>query len=320
MEIADQLPQWLRDKSEICARISNIVTPFKILLKTRDEPTRLKAWIAHHSSIVGPENLIIFDHMSIDPEVLSIYAEFSGIIPVIRFSGFHNNVHNVDLFPELYKALRQSCGHFCFLDTDEYLVLFDGANRFESGSHIVEFLARHKGIMAFPGTWLQALKGHANRFNLHTPIWPLSDGLQWGKPVISSAFDVSGIILHNTEVKRALALADLKTNLFVLHRHMSLPDERISINIQKLKSSGHLKPGDGIEEALKLEVDPLKPRHNYIQEIHELIASKTPKPIEGSFEINAAGDVEWSQDWQRYEMQRFLAEPNLFSERLFSER
>jgi hypothetical protein len=268
---------------------------------------------------VGPENLIIFDHMSTNSEVLNIYAEFAAICPVIRFTGFHNNVHDLNVFPELYAALRQSCFHFCFLDTDEHLVLYNGANRFESGPMILDFLSQHKKVMAFPGTWLQALEGRINRFNLHTPVWPLSDGLQWGKPVISTAFDISHIILHNTQLRRAMALADLRTNLFVLHRHMASPAERISVNILKLKSRGLLSSGDGIAEALASEIDPLTPGYNYVREIRDLSAASSPRNIQGSFEINANGEVEWSEDWQRAEMQRFLAEPNFFSAKLFSE-
>lgn len=312
------MPSWDADKPAICEAIRSHYAPLKILLKTRDEPERLRRWIKHHAGIAGLENLIIFDHMSADADVLAIYAEYQGRFPVIRFRGYHNNVHNVSVFPELYAALRQSCGHYCFMDTDEYLVLYDGADRFRADQGIVEFLKTHPDILAFPGTWLQSVEGYMDRFKLQNTDSPLCDGLCWGKPIFSAAFDVSWIMLHNTECKRAMSPDSLKTHLFVLHRHVASISDRIKINLLKLKSSGVLKPDDGIAEVLMMDMAGIGGGKEYIEEVRRFVAGAAEQAPDDSFAIASDGAISWNHPWQRAAVQHFVDHPRLHCTKLFA--
>jgi hypothetical protein len=312
------LPAWRHDKQQICEIIAKDFATLKIILKTKDEPERLRTWIAHHAGVAGSENLIIFDHMSVDPAVLAIYAEHDGSFPIVRFDGFLNNIHNFRVFPELYRALQQNCQYYCFLDTDEYLVLYDGADRFEKNGAVLGYLARNNNSLVFPGTWLQGVAGHADRFGLEQPHAALSDGLKWGKPVISAAFDPSFIMLHNTEVRDAMDKANLKTALFVLHRHKNVPAERIRANMIKLKSYGAIRPDEELENVLKLAPDSYKMGGNYIREIQQLSAlAHSPTPVAGSIEVRSDDTINWFSDAQRLAMQQFVAEPVRYSAQLF---
>jgi hypothetical protein len=321
--IVERLPQWNRDKAMICERISSHIAPFKILIKTKDEPDRLRTWIAHHSGIVGLDNLIIFDNMSTDQATLGIYAQFESELLIVQFDGFLNAVHHTRIFAELYAALRESCDYFTFLDTDEYLALYDGGDGFHFRKEIVSFLRDHKKTMVFPGTWLRNLPGCNNRFMLPQSGWPtLRYGLEWGKPVISSACDVSGDLNHNRRVKYDMLPNDLITNVFVLHRLQVSSAERIRINLQKLRALEALMADDGLEEALALDINTLnrKETRAYVLEIRSLIsAGDKLASIEGSFEISPNGRINWENDWQRAEMQMFVSQPLRYRDVCFTQ-
>jgi hypothetical protein len=309
---------WDADKPEICAAIRSHYAPLKILLKTKDEPERLRSWITHHAAIAGLEGLVILDNMSSDANVLAIYAEFEGRFPVIRFQGFHNNVHNVGMFPELYAALRQSCGYYCFMDTDELLVLYDGAERFLADQSIIEFLKKYPDVLAFPGTWLQSVEGYVDRYKLQNIDSPLSDGLCWGKPILSAAFDASWILLHNVECKRAMSPESLKTNLFVLHKHVASITDRIKINLLKLKSRRVLQPDDGISEALAIDTTGIEGGKEYIEEVRRFVAGAVNQATDDSFVIAPDGATSWNHPWQRAALQHFVNHPSLHCAKLFA--
>ncbi|MGA2537709.1 MAG: hypothetical protein ABSF53_16950, partial [Terracidiphilus sp.] len=123
---------WNEESDAAVAQIERDHRPFKILLKTKDDPEMLRDWITHHQKIVEIGGLIILDNMSSDPRVSEVYAGLDRRCPIIRFSGFLDNVHNTDHFSKLYQALRASCAYFTFLDTDERLTLFDGEDYFRA--------------------------------------------------------------------------------------------------------------------------------------------------------------------------------------------
>src|SRR4051812_33855099 len=102
---AGMLPLWSAEKSKICARLRGKKSQLKIVLKTKDESFFLRRWISHHAQIVGADNLVIFDNGSEDPDVLATYEEFRGRIEIVRFDDFHNNLHRVEQYQDLYDAL-----------------------------------------------------------------------------------------------------------------------------------------------------------------------------------------------------------------------
>lgn len=317
------IPHWDRDKNLVCGQILNRSAPIKILLKTKNEPDRLKDWLCHHSMLVGAENLIIFDNMSTNIAVFELYKNFASTSIVVQFGGFQDRIHHTGYFKDLYDALRKSCDYFIFLDTDEYLALYDGKDTFCFDSmSITSFLNNHNSTLVFPGTWLQNLKGFKDRFMLQGRPGPLKGGLAWGKPLISSRCNVSGIILHNKQLKSFISLSTLITNFFVLHRSKVSSSDRIRANLEKLISFGLLKPTDGLDEFLKIDIEQIpEGQRRYCIEIQAILSEggDTPTSTVGSFAISEGGLAHWAYDWQRTIMQEFVEEPAAYSDLLFSD-
>ena len=113
---------WTHDKARICAELAERRGPLTICLKTKDEPYFLERWITHHANIVGLRNLVIFDNMSTNEAVWSIYDRFRRELLLVQFEGYCDALHVVAHYRELYEALKESTAFFAFLDTDELLV------------------------------------------------------------------------------------------------------------------------------------------------------------------------------------------------------
>jgi hypothetical protein len=310
-------PQLEADKAAICAAIAQRFAPLKILVKVKDEPGKMRAWIDHHAGIGGLEALVIFDNMSADPAMQEVLASYGPKLMVVRFAGYQDYLHNAYTHPDLYAALRASCQFYTFIDTDEFLALYDGAERFHFDFKIIEFLAAHQDTRIFPATWLQNLPNHADRFVIKPGI--LAEGLQWGKPVISAQHPAAGIMLHNTQISRHILAETLRTNLFLLHRRNVSVYDRINVNIQKLIAEGVLKPGDGLAEAMAMAARPEHMDKPYVTEIYDLMmaADMAPSTVD-SFQIDQTGLVTWRDAWQLAELQRFTAQPLRYSKGLFT--
>jgi hypothetical protein len=321
MPFAD-IKDWSSNMKPICAEISERSTPFKILLKTKDEPEMLHSWIEHHSRIVGFAGLVIFDNMSSDPRVEAIYDKYRSVVSVYRYSEFHNLIHNTHYFPSLYAAIRQSCDHFAFLDTDEHLSCYDGAGRFRLDSTIIPFLDNQKSASILPGTWLQNIDGYTDHFSLYDRSIPLKHGLKWGKPIISTKASFDGMINHNTQIEHALYIQPLTTNFFVLHLSRISKQQRIEANLRKLRSYNAIEYGCGLEQFLTVDVEELGSDQvkMYAREIRELIDPKTPERGElfGWIHLSKEGDLTCSKAWQREVLAHFLSNPEEYVSGLFS--
>jgi hypothetical protein len=260
--------------------------------------------------------------MSTDPAVLEVYNKYSGHIPIIRFDQYHNMIHYPAHYAELYGALRASCRYFVFLDTDEHLTLYDGDERFLFDEAVQAFLLNQKPATIFPATWLSNVTGFHNYFDLSHPRDYLSSGLKWGKPIISADCELSEFINHNTQVDHSLYPKPLNTNFFILHRRTVSRGERIRANLQKLTACKLISPGQGAEDVLKLDIENITPltARAYCREIQELtVAEQTTKPPTArSIEIGADGRIRWTEDWQRADMQRFVAFPEEYSAEMLS--
>jgi hypothetical protein len=203
----DDIMRWETDQQEFCAQIDRMPAVFKVLLKTKNDPFFLERWIVHHLGIVGPGNLVIFDNMSDHPEVLAIYRRYAADINIVRFSGFHNDVHNTRVFPALYGCLSKTSEFFCFLDTDELLVLFDD-RRYYANDSVPEFIKRHHDAGVFPGAWLYNTDGSDTRFVCGSRLDYLANCMAWGKP-----------ILRSNAISRATSIITYRSNhhTFLLH-------------------------------------------------------------------------------------------------------
>jgi hypothetical protein len=315
--MSEATPQLEADKAAICAAIAARFAPLKIIVKVKDEPAKMRAWIDHHAGIGGLESLIIFDNMSADPAMEDVLASYGPKLMVVRFAGYQDYLHNAYTHPDLYAALRASCRFYTFIDTDEFLALYDGADRFHFDIKIIEFLAAHRDTRIFPATWLHNLPGHADRFVVKPGS--LQEGLQWGKPIISAAHPAAGIMLHNTQISRHILAETLRTDLLLLHRRNVSVHDRINVNIQKLIAEGVLKPGDGLNEALAMAAQPEHMDKPYVSEIYDLLmAADLASSTNDSFLIDETGGIIWRDDRQRAELQRFVTQPLRFAKGLFT--
>lgn len=306
---------WDADRVSLCARISGAPAVLKILLKTKNDSILLDRWIEHHAGIVAPQNILIFDNMSDDPQVLAIYARHPDVL-VIRFTGFHNNVHHVGLFGDLYAALRDSAQFFVFLDTDEFLTFIDGDRYYADGS-ILEFLQSEPLPQVFPGTWLYNTNWTANQFISGTTAEYLASGLAWGKPVLRSNAPLDGYLNHNIQLTRTLFSAGIPTNLFVLHLANLSPQQRIASNINKLIARGFAQPLDTAETISQYTLEGVSDANivQYVSEIRRLLPLRAQPQAQqgtlrpGCIELSANGKITYYSEVERQSLLAFIVDP-----------
>jgi Glycosyl transferase family 2 len=282
MEGFNELPFWRADKEKICERIRSRRATLKIVVKAKDEKHFLRDWIAYHSAIVGHENLIVFDNMSSDPTVETIYTQLPKETVLVRYDGFHNNIHNKEIFASLYAALAESCRYFLFIDTDEFLTFIDN-DKMVLPQSIVDFLADCEPIDAYPGTWLY--DAPLSRFLFRCgSIGELDGGLRWGKPILRSAARMSGTLLHNSEISSSFYGASTPLRFFILHMLNLYPDQRIAVNLRKMVARGLIRPDDTVEAVLardwtKIEDNIVKV---YVSELRAFTEAAITSPSYGS--------------------------------------
>jgi hypothetical protein len=266
------LPRWDSQREQCCAQIARTPATLKILLKTKNDPYFLEPWIVHHHKIVGDGNIIIFDNMSDNDEVLGIYEKYKDVAVFIRFPGYHDSIHHTEQFSELYRSLSQSTKFFTFLDTDEFLVLFDG-EKCHRDHCLNEFINRNDTADVFPGTWLKNTDWCATRFVCGHEFVHLAGSIAWGKPILRSRAKFRGFINHNIQLDQTLFRAPFKTNFFVLHMVNLSPDQRISSNIHKLMARGFAQPGESAEAICVRRLDGITDSNTirYVEEIRRLM-------------------------------------------------
>ncbi|MGI0013910.1 MAG: hypothetical protein ACREBU_10790 [Nitrososphaera sp.] len=315
MSTFSHLLDWSRSKSEICSKIEKTPGRLKIILKTKDDSLMLRDWIEHHQGIAGDENLIIFDNGSTGGDVETIYCGCSPRISVFRYGGFHNSIHYVDRFPELYKTLANSCDYFVFLDTDEFLVWIEN-DAVVTDPRVVGLIEVHSDVHVFPATWLQNVGGCKDRFWLGSGPEGLAGGLKWGKPIISSKVPVFGLIGHNIQLDKSFYSERILTNCFVLHKSRFSPRQRIEANLKKLIARGVIRTQSAVDLLLDGHIERFEAVsvRMYVQEIRELwnlrdLASpRTPTQPDGSIEIALDGSITYSRQDLREELSSFIAE------------
>jgi hypothetical protein len=310
------LDDWASARGRFFQHMQSTAHRVKIVLKTKDDPFLLRNWIRHHGEIAGLQNLIIFDNGSTNAEVRAIYQEYRGYVNILSYRGFHNNLHRVEIFTQLYDALRESCDYFCVLDTDEFLVWISGEH-VRKGADVQEKIARHAGKWSFPGVYLSNVLGHANKFWLSSEGAGLTQCLKWGKPLVSSRFDLSGDINHNCGLAREHFRERLIANFFILHMNRLIPEQRINSNINKLIAHKLITRPADIETILASDISCVSNQRlrAYVAEIAALrkLSMKdwnTPGPLpRGAVEFLDSGQIVFFDEYQRQTLKSFLSNP-----------
>src|ERR1700690_1579011 len=311
----DDISRWESDSAEICDRIGRVRAPIKILLKTKNEPFFIERWIAHHAKIVGPENVIVFDNMSDDPQVLAVYRKWRGEIPIVRFGLGHFclNIHHTYLYGDLYRALAKSCDYFLSLDTDEFLVLMND-DRYYHDDRIVSFVEENSTYDLFPATWLPNANWSAELFNCGPQAVDLARNLACGKPLIRSDKIPTGFSNHTFQLGVRLFAPPFKANLFLLHLSRLNPRQRMTANMNKLVAAAVAAPGQSPETiALRTDItDPIMA--GYVDEIRDcLAAERAPSGVAslgpGCLKLGNDGAVAYYGEAERDLITDYITDP-----------
>jgi hypothetical protein len=310
----DDLLHWSVSREECCARIERNRSPIKIVLKTKNDPFFIERWIKHHTKIVGNKNLIIFDNMSDDREVLSVYEEYRDQVEIIRFSGSHNDVHHTLLYRELYRSLARSSEFCIFLDTDEYLILIED-NKYFSDDRIVTFVGGNKGYDLFPSTWLWNVNWSPVQFSCGTEVADLANKLACGKPLIRSDAIPTGYFNHNFQLGSRIFAPPFKTNLFLLHLAHLYPQQRISTNMNKLISRGLARTSDSPESLAQRDDITDGVPAGYVKEIRDFLALDERQTLgkstlrSGCLELSPNQTISYYSHAERKAIDDFISDP-----------
>lgn len=307
---------WGADTAEILSQIVSQPSPFKIILKIKDDPYFLERWIRHHSAIVGINNLIIFDNMSSLDEMFDIYGRYADNLLVVQFSGFHNRLHRTHEFPELYEGLQKACNYVAFLDSDEYLVHIGPDYCVRTGKFVLDTLLS-LNTSVIPGSWLENVAGYEDRFWYDIGQNHAVAGLRSGKPIISTSALVSGMINHNRQIDVSIYDRNVVLNFFVLHLKRLSPEQRIESNYRKLHAYNAFKRKLTIDEVLQLNPDdfPQGNKRNWIREIQQFAKLRGEKfdrdapLVNGTVLINNHDFLVFSNAEQRSVFDTFLSQP-----------
>lgn len=310
----DSLLHWSVNSEELCARIERTRSTVKIVLKTKNDPFFIERWIKHHAKIVGGENLIIFDNMSDDPNVLSVYRRYRERVEIVRFSGSHNDLHHSLLYKELYRSLARSSEFCVFLDTDEYLILIEN-DKYYDDDRIITFVSDNKAYDLFPSTWLWNANWSPVQFSCGTGAADLADKLACGKPLIRSDAIPTGYFNHNFQLSSKIFAPPFKTNLFLLHLAHLYPQQRISTNINKLISRGLARADDSPAMFAKRSDITDKVAASYVKEIRDFLAlnecqnpgRSTLKP--GCLELSLNQTISYYSNVERKAINDFISDP-----------
>jgi hypothetical protein len=309
----DDFPHWDANRAEFCARIEKVHSFIKIVLKTKNDPFFIERWIAHHMKIVGPENLIIFDNMSDDSEVLSVYRKYRAQISVVRFAGHYQNVHQTPFFSDLYRSLARSSEYFIFIDTDEYLILMEDSSYY-ADDRILKFVMDNRNYDLFPSTWLLNANWSPSQFHCGYEPHHLADNLACGKPLIRSNKIPTRYVNHNFQLA-TLFTPPFKTNLFLLHLARLFPQQRISANINKLIAEGVVQPGEN-PEAIAARYDITDEiMELYVGEIREYLALRERRDLgkaalgAGCLELLSNGTISYYGAAEKKIVYDYIADP-----------
>jgi hypothetical protein len=306
------IPFWKDEIVGVCKLISSRRANLKLVLKTKNERHLLAKWFDHHVKIVGPEAIIIFDNGSTDPFIIKYYESLPPETVVVRYDGFHNAIHVVELFPDLYRALSLSADQFIFIDSDEFLVGLHNEKQSMPACDLSDYLASEKRWPVIPTIWLNDKTFSETIFKCGADDYSeLEWGLAWGKPIISSNADIKGILLHNVQVDAGLYCSDVPTKILLQHLKEFMPEQRIAANREKLIKRGFASERDSIEDILKRETTGVADTNVdlYVSEIRRLRSMSAPDVLtlnEGNMEFDTDHSISYFSNKEEDLVKSFL--------------
>ncbi|TMV83354.1 hypothetical protein FGG78_22915 [Thioclava sp. BHET1] len=223
------------DCEKVCAEVIKNKQQAKAILKVKNDAYFLKKWVDHHRKIFGDGGIIVLDNNSNDPEMLGFLMEISEDISVYQFSGMHNLIHNVNKYADFYEAILKSSDHFIFLDADEFLYWADADGSYLDDANLIEAIRQHSDNV-IPGLWLENQLGYEDLLYFTPKENRLISGLRGGKPMISTGHPLTGFINHNCQLANGTFESCRVSNLVVAHLKNVSPSQRISTNLEKLRS------------------------------------------------------------------------------------
>jgi FkbM family methyltransferase len=271
------IPAWSRDHEMICNKIRNNKTKFKVVLKLKNEKILLPMWLEHYLSFLVPGEIIIADNNSTESGVIEIYQKLDPRIVVFHYNedsknGFHNNIHNRELFGKFYEALRESCRHFIFVDCDEFLILAQQDGWTKSRKKILARIDK-ASRRALATVWLDTIPFSVDTTYLGNNFDKIINAVAWGKPIVPSEFMQSGFLIHNVQFPKNLFSTGGASVFVLLHLKNYSREQRLSVNKLKLVARGLIDNRISYEDISKIDVsesrDPTAVR--LVHEIAELI-------------------------------------------------
>ena len=269
---------WEDNSDYIRKQIKCKFKHLKILLKTKNEFYFIKKWVDHHySDGIG---LIIFDNNSDDLNVLNYYLTLPDDVLVVKYFGYHNDIHNLDLYSDLYTSIQESSTNFIALDTDEFLAYTDGKFVYPPDS-LFNFSFDIFRYGVDPCLWMYNDHYSEKLFEFGS-IELIKERLNWGKPIIHRDVLLKGYINHNVQILDNITNA-LGIRFFVFHLVNLNPLQRVNANLRKLISRGILPCNANIEDVIDLRRNDYHGEDNVILYINEIIhLIKMPSVIENS--------------------------------------
>ena len=135
---------WVSGKSR------NQQPTLKILVKVKDEIELFSNWYRHHSDIVGPENIIIFNCKSESQAFKDLLQSLTDKSFVFDFSGYYDHLHQYNIVHDIYDTLIDECDYITLLDADEFI--FEYSDGQISTANIVRTIAGWRGS-CLAATW-----------------------------------------------------------------------------------------------------------------------------------------------------------------------
>lgn len=216
-----------------------------IAMMARDEETRLEAWILYHASIVGFENLYIFDNGSVSPQVHRILRMYEkrGVNVDRSHTGHSNFTRKGIILSELFQNLETKSDYRLFvpMDCDEFisvqrpdgLVVFD---RYEILSYLSSLQAEHCVLVAN--------KARANIFGYPGHFFPPYDH--------HKVFFPRGVCLSMDEgfhtASSRTGNNDFDTNLMYLHFHYRPFKDMVRQSAWKLEGEVDISNSDALRD------------------------------------------------------------------------